>query len=153
MLSTTKTKLQYPYLLAAVAILVLALGTAAYGAGVIPRFSTTEPARQDLSTLSAAQASAYRYTAMAKYYQEQGGQTVDLTTLNAAEATTYRYTSMAQYYAEQGIQQEAVATQDRTDFISRHVEANMSVHAVGMSDYYFRHSEQSRTTRYGPPGR
>ncbi len=70
MLSTSqKTKFQNPYLLVAVLIIAMvSIIIALYQAGVFPAVSVGQPAGQDLSTLSAADATAYRWEAIAKFY-------------------------------------------------------------------------------------
>jgi hypothetical protein len=57
----------------------------------------------DLTTLDAAEISAYRWNAMAKFYaansEQVGTAMVDLTTLDAAEISAYRWNAMAKFYA------------------------------------------------------
>ncbi len=55
----------------------------------------------DLTTLSEADASAYRWGAMADYYSKL--QTGDLTTLSAEEITDYRWQALVDYYSAQGL--------------------------------------------------
>ena len=103
MLSTSRTKLQNPYLLAAVAILVLlASAIVVYQSGVLPAISAVQPATQNLTTLSAAGVSAYRWEAMAKSYAAQGAQIPVtggiLTTRSHADISAYRWDAMALYY-------------------------------------------------------
>ena len=63
----------------------------------------------NLTTLSAADISAYRWQAMAHFYAEHPksrvdlttpSSGVDLTTLSAADVSAYRWRSMARFYAE-----------------------------------------------------
>jgi hypothetical protein len=56
---------------------------------------------RDLTTLSAADISAYRWNAMAEYYSKLPAG--DLTTLSAEEITAYRWQAMADYYREHGL--------------------------------------------------
>ena len=105
MLYTSKTKVQYQYLLAAVALLVLVLAIMFYQSGALPVFSAGQSATQNLTTLSAADISAYRWEAMAKYYAAQGAQIPvaggNLTTLSADDISAYRWEAMAKFYAGQ----------------------------------------------------
>ena len=109
MLSTSnKTKFQYQYLL--IAILILAIGSviALYQSGVFPAISTGQSSTQNLTTLSAADVSAYRWEGMAKFYATQGSQIPvsgeNLTTLSAADVSAYRWEGMGKFYAMQGSQ-------------------------------------------------
>ena len=56
-----------------------------------------------ISALDAAEASAYRYTAMAKYYTAQQVEIPvtgeNLTTMNAADISAFRWDAMAKFYA------------------------------------------------------
>lgn len=105
MLSITKPKFQYQYFLAAILVLVLAVATIMFFSGALPAFSASQPAGQDLTTLSAADISAYRWQAMADFYTTQQAQIpvagVDLTTLSTADVSAYRWQAMADFYANQ----------------------------------------------------
>jgi hypothetical protein len=105
----------------------------------LPAFSAGQPASHNLTTLSAADVSAYRWQAMADFYAAQQAQIPvtggDLTTLSAVEVSAYRWQAMADFYANQA------ATAFTSD---------------NFSDYFFRHPElhaASTTVQYGPPGR
>jgi len=103
MLSTSRTKFQNPYLLVAIAILVLlASAIAIYQSGVSPVISSGQSATQNLTTLSAADVSVYRWEAMAKFYAAQGAQIPvtggNLTTLSDADISAYRWDAMTQHY-------------------------------------------------------
>ena len=77
MLSTSnKTKLQYQYLLVAVLILAMVSVIALYQSGVLPSISVGQPATQNLTTLSAADASAYSWDA--KFYAGQASPAANL---------------------------------------------------------------------------
>ena len=56
-----------------------------------------------ISALDAAEASAYRYTAMAKYYTAQQVEIPvtgeNLTTMSAADISAFRWDAMAKFYA------------------------------------------------------
>ena len=79
MLSTSnKTKFQYQYLLIAVLILALVSVIALYQSGVLPTISVGQPVTQNLTTLSAADISAYRWEAMAKFYAGQASPAANL---------------------------------------------------------------------------
>jgi hypothetical protein len=101
MLSTSQKKHANQYLLIAVPILVLLLALMAPRWEAIPTFS----AERDLTKLSAADISAYRWQAMAKFYSTHQGNIpvtgVDLTTLSAADVSAYRWQAMAEFYAKQ----------------------------------------------------
>jgi len=73
MLSTSRTKFQNPYLLVAITILVLVSAIVVYQSGVLPTISAGQPATQNLTTLSDADISAYRWDAMAQYYLSERG--------------------------------------------------------------------------------
>jgi len=79
MLSTSnKTKFQYQYLLIAVLILAMVSAIVVSQSGVLPAISVGQPATQNLTTLSAADVSAYRWEAMAKFYAGQVPAVVNL---------------------------------------------------------------------------
>jgi len=104
MLSTSRIKLQNPYLLVAISILVLLVSAiVVYQSGVLPTISTGQPATRNLTTLSAADVSAYRWEAMAKFYAAQGVQIPvtggNLTILSNADISAYRWDAMARFYA------------------------------------------------------
>jgi hypothetical protein len=63
-------------------------------------FNRKTAARGDLTTLSAADVSAYRWLAMARFYAGQPKPGVDLTTLSAADVSAYRWLAMARFYAK-----------------------------------------------------
>ncbi|HSG45263.1 MAG TPA: hypothetical protein VLA72_19120 [Anaerolineales bacterium] len=86
-------------------ILILALALfMTYRSGVLPAFSAGQPATQNLTTLSTADISAYRWNAMAKFYAGQASATANLTTLSAADVSAYRWGAMANFYATQQAQ-------------------------------------------------
>jgi hypothetical protein len=121
MLSTSnKTKFQYQYLLIAVVILAIVSVIALYQSGVLPAIPVGQPATQNLTTLSAADASAYRWEAMARFYATQGAQIPvtgrDLTTLNAADASAYRWDAIARFYAGQASPAANLSWPARPDF-------------------------------------
>jgi hypothetical protein len=59
---------------------------------------------KDLTSLNAADISAYRWEAMAHYYvSHQTSPTRDLTSLNAADISAYRWQAMAHYYVSHQI--------------------------------------------------
>jgi type II secretory pathway pseudopilin PulG len=101
MLSASQKKFQTQYLVIALAILGLLLALAAPRWEAIPTFSD----KQDLTKLSAADVSAYRWQAMAAFYSAHEGTIpvtgVDLTTLSAADISAYRWQAMADFYAKQ----------------------------------------------------
>jgi hypothetical protein len=105
MLSTTKPKFQYQYVLAAILILVLAFAIVTFLSGVLPAFSAAQPAAQNLTTLSTDDVTAYRWQAMADFYAAQQAQIPvtggDLTTLSADDVTAYRWRAMADFYTSQ----------------------------------------------------
>ena len=74
----------------------------------------------DLTTLSAADVSAYRWQAMAHFYAEHPKSRVDpttpsfgvdLTTLSAADVSAYRWQAMARFYGEHPITQVRLTQQ------------------------------------------
>jgi hypothetical protein len=72
MLSTSnKTKFQYQYLLIAVLILALVSAIALFQFGNLPTIFVGQPATQNLTTLSPAEVSTYRWEAMAEFYAKQ----------------------------------------------------------------------------------
>jgi hypothetical protein len=102
MLSTSEKKLhQHPYLLIALAILVLLLAIAAPFGRDIPTFS----AGQNSTALSASDVSAYRWQAMAEFYSSQAGLVPvtgeNLATISAADISAYRWQAMAAFYSKQ----------------------------------------------------
>lgn len=102
MLSTSENKVQqFPYLLIAIAILVLLLVIAAPRMGVIPTFS----AEQDLTKLNSSAVAAYRWGEVANFYSsQQAGIPVtagNLATMNAADVSAYRWQAMAAFYSKQ----------------------------------------------------
>ena len=102
MLSTSnKTKFQYQYLLIAVVLLAMVSVIALYQTGVLPTIPAGQSATQNLTTLSAADVSAYRWDAIAKFYESQRLPTGDLTLLSAADASAYRWDAVARFYAGQ----------------------------------------------------
>jgi len=116
MLSTSnKTKFQYQYLLVAVLILAIVSVIALYQSGVLPTISIGQSSAQDLTTLSAADASAYRWEAMAKFYAGQPA-TQNLTTLSAAEVSAYRWDAIARFYAGQASPAANLSWPARPDF-------------------------------------
>ena len=118
MLTTSKkTNYQNLYLLVAVLALAIVSVIALSQSGVLPAISVGQPATQNLSTLSAAEASAYRWDAMAKFYAGQASPAANLswparpdfsqlnqqnlTALSAADASAYRWDAIARFYAGQ----------------------------------------------------
>ena len=67
----------------------------------------------DLTTLDAAEISAYRWNAMAHFYETYNGShdalAVDLTTLDAGEISAYRWNAMARFYATHNESNDALA--------------------------------------------
>jgi hypothetical protein len=105
MLSTTRNKFQYLYVLAAISIFALILAIMTFRSGALPAFSAAQPAAQNLTTLSATDVTAYRWQAMADFYAAQQAQIPvtggDLTTLSAADISAYRWQAMADFYTNQ----------------------------------------------------
>ena len=106
MLSTSnQTKFQYQYLLIAVLLVAIVSLIALSLFGVLPAISIGQPATQNLTTLSATDALAYRWEAMAKFYAAQQAQIpvtgMDLTTLSADDILTYRWEAISDFYTRQ----------------------------------------------------
>lgn len=105
MLSTTKNKFQYLYVLSAISIFVLILAIMAFRSGTLPAFSAGQPSAQNLTALSAADITAYRWQAVADFYAASQAQIPvtggDLTTLSANEVSAYRWQAMADFYTSQ----------------------------------------------------
>ena len=78
-------------------LIVAAIVLVGAAIGVPKVFGSTS----DLTTLSEADISAYRWKAMGDYYTRL--QAVDLTTLSADEITAYRWKAMADFYSERGL--------------------------------------------------
>ena len=102
MLSTSEKKLhRQPYLLIALAILVLLLAIATPFRRDIPTFS----AGQDSTALSASDVSAYRWQAMAEFYSSQAGVIPvtgeNVAALSASDISAYRWQAMAAFYSKQ----------------------------------------------------
>lgn len=76
MLSTTKNKFQTLYVLAAISIFALILAIMTYQSGTLPAFSAGQPAAQDSAALSPAEASTYRWQAIADFYTNQAATAV-----------------------------------------------------------------------------
>ncbi|MBN1453008.1 MAG: hypothetical protein JW963_18465 [Anaerolineales bacterium] len=142
MLSTSRTKLQNQYLLVAVAILVLVSAIVVYTSGVLPTISAGQPATQNLTTLSAADISAYRWDAMAKFYAAQGAQIpvtgANLTTLSAADVSAYRWEAMAKFYAGQTSAAVNLSWPPRPDFSHLNETAMIPItgSAAGLAIYH-----------------
>jgi len=112
MLSTSsKTKFQYQYLLIAVLILAIAIAIAVFQAGAAPKISVGQSATQNLTTLSAADVSAYRWEAVASFYDRQAS-----SALSAADASDYRWEAMAKFYAGQASPAANLSWPARPDF-------------------------------------
>ena len=72
MISTSnKTKFQYQYLLIAVLILAIVSAIALFRSGILPAISVGQPAAQNLTIMSPAEVSTYRWEAMAEFYAKQ----------------------------------------------------------------------------------
>lgn len=56
---------------------------------------------QNLTFFNASDSSAYRWQAMANFYASRPQLSADLTTLNAADAMAYRWDAMGKFYARQ----------------------------------------------------
>jgi len=142
MLTTSKkTNFQNLYLLAAVAALAIVSVIALSQSGILPSISVGQPAAQNLTTLSAADASAYRWDAIAKFYAEQSA-AQNLTTLSAADASAYRWDAIAKFYAGQA------TTQNLTTLSAAEASA---YRWEAMAKFY---AEQAAPAlHYTPPGR
>lgn len=89
-------------------VLIAALAISGFNGISINRSNTShEEETRDLTTLDAAEISAFRWIAMAEFYanqnKSQGAVSGDLTTLNAADISAYRWNAMARYYQEQAL--------------------------------------------------
>jgi hypothetical protein len=84
-------------------VLISVLSIFAFSSTVIAGFNESHEAPAvDLTTLDAAEISAYRWNAMGHFYETHNESTdvpaVDLTTLDAAEISAYRWNAMGHYY-------------------------------------------------------
>ena len=66
--------------------------------------------------------SAFSWTAINRFNEQQAVQPVDLTSLDAAEVSTYRWNAMAEFYATQN-QQQAVQPINLTSLNAAEVSA------------------------------
>jgi hypothetical protein len=89
-----RNKLQY---LRAVIVIgaVLAIAAGAFSTRVVAQ----DAAPVNLTTLSAADVSAYRWQALAKFYTGQPA--ANLTSLSAADVSAYRWQALARFYTGQ----------------------------------------------------
>ena len=147
MLSTSQKKLANQYLLTALPILVLLLALMAPRWEAIPTFS----AERELTRLSAADISAYRWQAMAKFYSTYQGNIpaagVDLTALSAADVSAYRWQAMAKFYSTQ--QGNIPVTGGDLSTLSA---ADISAYRWrAMAEFYAKQAQAN--IRYGSPGR
>ena len=84
-------------------VLIAVLGISAVSGAATNRvFASHEVEAVDLTTLDAADISAFRWIAMAEFYVANseliGTESVDLTTLDAADISAYRWNAMAEFY-------------------------------------------------------
>ena len=75
-----------------------AADVSAYRWQALAKFYTGQPAA-NLATLSAADVSAYRWQALARFYTGQPA--VNLATLSAADVSAYRWQALAKFYTGQ----------------------------------------------------
>ena len=131
------------FMLIVVFVVIGALIVSAFSWAAITRFNESQRAlADDLTSLDAAEASAYRYTAMAKFYamasdltsldadevsvyrwnaiakfyESHRALTGDLTPLNAVDASAYRWEAMAKFYARQASTAVNLSWPSRPDF-------------------------------------
>ena len=99
----------------------------------------------DLSSFDAAEASAYRWNAMAKFYdarnESQSSLAGDLSSFDAAEASAYRWNAMAKFYDAQNESQSSL-TSDLSSF---------SHYTTNIADYRFVAVEPGFWTRQATP--
>jgi hypothetical protein len=158
MLTTSKkTNYQNLYLLVAVLALAIVSVIALSQSGVLPAISVGQPATQNLSTLSAAEASAYRWDAMAKFYARQAA-AQNLTTLSAAEASAYRWDAMAKFYAGQASPAANLSWPARPDFSQLNQQNLTALSAADASAYRWDaiarfYAGQAPAFHYTAPGR
>jgi hypothetical protein len=110
---------------------LLIIGSALIWLGNYQNAPAVSAKTTDLTTLDAADISAYRWEAMAKYYE--GSSVKDLTTLSAAEISAYRWEAMAKYY--EGSSARDLTTLDAADISAYRWEA--------MAKYYMSHQSSA----------
>jgi hypothetical protein len=135
-------------------VLIAVLAISAFSGIAMNRANAShEVGYGDLTTLDAADISAYRWIAMAEFYAANSEQmeaaNVDLTTLDAEEISAYRWNAMAKFYSNQ-IKSQGSLTSNLTTLDAAEISA---YRWNAMAKFYAAQNElQGEQAHFTPPG-